>query len=161
MLNFDNIKIISNSNNNIIINKLDVGSIIQVSNDIKNMYNIKNDICFCKINFHKLSQVLSNENKFQKNSNFPSIIRDISILINKKYSYSDITDSILQNGGKHLTNVNLFDVYVDNKTSDKEHSLSYSLKFSSKERTLKDKEIDVVINKIINLLKKKYHVLQR
>jgi len=94
-------------------------------------------------------------------SNFPSINRDISILINKSYSYVDIENLISLNGGKHLQSINLFDVYTDKKISSDKHSLLFSLKFGSNERTLKDKEVDKVINHILNSLKDKFKVIQR
>ena len=60
-----------------------------------------------------------------------------------------------------MENINLFDIYIDEKTKKDKHSLAYSLKFCSKEKTLIDEEIDNIIRNILSALKKKFNISQR
>ena len=94
-------------------------------------------------------------------SQYPAIERDISILISKNISYNQISDNIYNSGGELLKEISLFDLYLDNKIDNDKHSLSISLLFSSRERTLKDNEIDILMNKILENLKNKFQIIQR
>ena len=162
MLSFKKIHLkVENNIIKIFIDDSVVGTIFEISNKIRNDYDIKNNLFYCKIDIQELSRLSSTKSKFASISNFPSINRDISILINKKYLYSDIVKTISSNANEYLEKINLFDVYSDKNTSPDEYSLSFSLKFCSKKRTLEDQEVDVAINKILNSLKETYNVIQR
>ena len=78
-----------------------------------------------------------------------------------EFSYKEITDLISQAGGDLLNGIFLFDLYEDKDIDVDKHSLSFSLKFSSSTRTLKDKEVHNLMKDIIQLLKKKFKITQR
>ena len=60
-----------------------------------------------------------------------------------------------------MKNVVLFDYYKDKNLDSNKISISYSLKFESNSRTLKDKEVDILVENILSFLKKKYNAKQR
>ena len=82
-------------------------------------------------------------------------------MIDNAIKNRDIEENIYKNGGKLLTDVKLFDLYNGSDLAENKVSLTYSLKFQSINRTLKDKEIDLLVNKIILSLKKNFKVIQR
>ena len=113
------------------------------------------------VDLDKLSEAIEIDIKYNEVTNFPSISRDISILIDKNFSYDEIIKVIDTNAGEFLINANLVDIYTDKNISAKKHSLLFSLRFGANNRTLKDKEVDKSINNIINSLKNKFKVTQR
>ena len=120
------------------------------------------NIFICSINIDLLNSYYSRGDIiYNKIYSYPSIERDISILINKKYSNQEIQDSIISSGGQYLNNVELFDLYQGEEISNKSKSLAYSLKFNSNDRTLTDKEIDIEVKNILNELKNKFKIIQR
>jgi len=62
---------------------------------------------------------------------------------------------------KILKKVTMFDLYQDDKIDNDKKSMSLRMKFQSDERTLKDKEVDIIINKIVDKLKNKFNAIQR
>ena len=54
-------------------------------------------------------------------SQFPSIERDISILVSKDFSYKEISKLIYASGGNLLKDVSLFDLYIDSSIDDNKH----------------------------------------
>ena len=60
-----------------------------------------------------------------------------------------------------MKQVSLFDLYVDRDIDKDKHSLSISLEFASTTRTLKDKEIDDLMDRIIQVLKNNFKITQR
>ena len=73
----------------------------------------------------------------------------------------DLFQTIWKNGGDFLKDVFLFDVYKAEDVGDGNKSLAFSLKFLSYSSTLKDNEVDVVVNTIISSLNKAYGAIQR
>jgi len=166
MINISDVKFIVNSDSlskiNIRVNdSIDFGHLVNIDDKILKKYNVKNNVWYYNLNLDKINQYTKSDIKYNKISNFPSINRDISILVDKNFSYSEIIQVIKSNAGKFLINTNLVDIYTDKKISSKQHSLLFSLRFGSNQKTLKDKEVDKSINNILNSLKNKFKVTQR
>ena len=70
-------------------------------------------------------------------------------------------DRIWKVGGDTLIDVLVFDVYQAKDVGDENKSLAFSLKFQSYSSTLKDNEVDAVVNTIIRSLNKAYGAIQR
>ena len=60
-----------------------------------------------------------------------------------------------------LRNVTMFDLYQDNKIEKNKKSMSLRMKFQSDKKTLKDEEVDAIMNKIVDKLKNKFDAIQR
>jgi phenylalanyl-tRNA synthetase beta chain len=76
------------------------------------------------------------------------------LLVDKSVKYRQIEELAYSSEKKFLTEVNLFDIYVDAKLGNKK---SYAVSFSllNKEATLTDKQIDAVMDKLIAGFKEK------
>ena len=123
---------------------------------------MKSDIFVAEVNIDRLNELQNKYDfKYVKPSQFPSVIRDISILVDSEIQNIDLEKSIYKKGNNLLKNVVLFDYYKDKNLDSNKISLSYSLKFQSNTRTLKDKEVDIMVKNIISFLKKKYDAKQR
>ena len=146
----------------IIDENYEVGNIYELNSKIKKNYRLKSKIFIAEINIDRLNELQNKrEFKYIKPSQFPSVIRDISILIDSKIQNKDLEKSIYNKGTNLLKNVVLFDYYKDKNLDSNKISLSYSLKFQSNTKTLKDKEVDILVENIISFLKKKYDAQQR
>jgi len=147
---------------NISSNKKKVGYITTMENITSKLLKNSPSIFFSELYIEDINNLLnSKKNKILMPSQFPNIERDISILISKDFSYKEISDTIYSAGGNLLKEVSLFDLYIDKNIDNDKHSLSLSLLFSSKQRTLKDNEIDSLMNNIIKDLKNKFKIIQR
>ena len=123
--------------------------------------DIKNDLVFSNISIDKLRELLIGKNRFKAPSIYPVIERDISILVSAEYDAKKITDSIKKAGGKRLKDVYLFDVYADKSFKDANKSYGFKMVFQSDVETLKDHEIDEIMDKILSKLKSNFNVVQR
>jgi len=92
--------------------------------------------------------------KFTKFSKFPSIQRDLSFVVDKDITSHELSSLIKSKGGKYLTNLDLFDVYEGKGIEDNKKSLATSLIWQSSKTTLIDSDIDKVVEKIVNSVKK-------
>lgn len=105
---------------------------------------------------------LDNENKqtYQEISKYPSIKRDIAILVPEELTAKNVIDEIKTIAKKTLVNAEIFDLYQDSGLNG-EKSLAIALEFSSKTRTLEAKDVDKQIDLILNHLDKKLNARLR
>ncbi|MAN35703.1 MAG: phenylalanine--tRNA ligase subunit beta [Candidatus Marinimicrobia bacterium] len=162
MLNILNVNFKLNDKKlDVLIGKKVIGYLKSVDKNNLKSFGISSDIFVCSIDLHHLFKYFNNKIVYNKIYSFPSIERDISILINKKYTNEEIVNSIFQNGGEYLNDVELFDLYEGNEIPKDSKSLAYSLKFKSNSKTLTDKEVDIFFDKILNVLKSSFKAKQR
>lgn len=92
--------------------------------------------------------------EFEELNKFPSVRRDLALLIDKSVKYQQIEELALNTEKKFLKEVNLFDVYEGEKLGNKK---SYAVSFTlvNNEATLTEKQIEGVMEKLINGYKEK------
>ncbi|MEM9849652.1 MAG: phenylalanine--tRNA ligase subunit beta, partial [Bacteroidota bacterium] len=81
---------------------------------------------------------------------FPSSRRDLALVVAQSIKFQDIATLAQKAGKKLLKSINLFDVYEDEeRLGEGKKSYAISLQFEDATKTLKDKEIDKIVNKLI------------
>lgn len=91
---------------------------------------------------------------FEPLPKYPSISRDLAILVDKDVAAGEVEKVISKSAGKFFKEVNLFDVYTGERISADKKSLAFAIKFQSNERTLKDEEADEAFKNILSQVKK-------
>ena len=81
---------------------------------------------------------------------FPSVSRDLSMVVPKNVSAQDIDDIIVQRGGKILESFRLFDLYEGSQIGEGYKSIAYTVVFRAKDKTLSDDDINAAMKKILN-----------
>lgn len=95
--------------------------------------------------------------KYSPVSPYPSMTRDISIVVDKNMESETLMKEIHLKGSKFLKDVVVYDQYMDDeKLSPGKKALSYRLWFQSDEKTLEDQDIDRIMEKLFNILIRKY-----
>ncbi len=87
---------------------------------------------------------------------YPSISRDLAILVEHDTAAGDVEKIIVKNGGKFFKGVTLFDVYTGERIPADKKSLAFALEFRSNERTLKDDEADEAFKNILAAVEKDF-----
>lgn len=113
----------------------------------------KEDVYVMEINLDKLLAKKTGKMKYKEISQYPTINKDIAILVDKSITADDISKVIKKSGGKLLVDYKIFDIY-ENEILGNKKSIAYSLVFGSNERTLTDDEINPAIENIITNLEK-------
>lgn len=109
-----------------------------------------------QIDLELLLQELQKVKHYEPLPKYPKITRDLAILIDKKIVANAVEETIEENGGRHLKNISLFDVYEGERIDKDKKSLAFTLSFQSNERTLTDEEIRNDIEAIIKALAEKF-----
>jgi phenylalanyl-tRNA synthetase beta chain len=85
---------------------------------------------------------------------FPVVERDLSLLLDKTISYAQIKQVIQKTAGNYLKNIYIFDCYKGKNIPENKKSYAIRLHLQDTEKTFTDKEIETLMNKIVQHLKK-------
>ena len=118
--------------------------VVLKENDLDNGYVFE-------LNLTEIMRIRDIKNNYKPISKFPTVSRDIAILINKDVPASDIVNLIKQTA-KKLTNIEIFDVYQGEKIDPNMKSIAISLEFQDTEKTLTSEDVDKFINSILKRL---------
>ena len=133
---------------------------ISVNNDIVGIIGKihpeinKEAVFVMEINLDKLLEKKTGKMKYKEISKYPTVKKDIAIVVDKKITAGDIAMQIKKAAGSLLINSEVFDVYTGTGIEEGKKSLAYSLTFGSNDRTLTDEEINAILEKIIDKLSK-------
>lgn len=86
---------------------------------------------------------------------YPAVSRDLALLIDKSVEFAQIADIARQTEKKLLKNVELFDVYEGKNLPEGKKSYAVNFILQDETKTLNDKQIDGIMNKLITNLKNK------
>ncbi|MFL9558662.1 phenylalanine--tRNA ligase subunit beta [Acinetobacter baumannii] len=98
---------------------------------------------------------------FTELSRFPSVRRDIALLISDNINVRDIQQLIEKTGGELLDSTWLFDVYTGQGVEEGKRSLAFALLWQHPSRTLEDAEIKSGMDNIIQVLQNTYQATLR
>ena len=99
--------------------------------------------------------------KFQTYSAYPGSQRDLAFFAPLDLSVTEIEKVMTKAGGKLLDKIELFDEYKGNNVPESQRSLAFNLVYRASDRTLKDKDVDPVHQKVRDTLVKKFDVTLR
>ena len=87
--------------------------------------------------------------KYEGIAKFPSVVRDISLVMDKSLTAGEIEKIIRSESEAILESLELFDIYEGERIGADKKSMAYSITFRNKEKTLEESEISAVMDKIL------------
>ncbi len=119
------------------------------------------DVYILEIDLDKLATLKVGAMKYKEISKFPTIKKDIALVLKKDISAQEIGMKIKKLAGSLLESSEVFDVYEGVGILPGMRSIAFSLTFGKQDRTLTDEEINEVMEKIIQGLEKEYNAVLR
>ena len=118
--------------------------------------DIDQEVFFADINWSNLMRAIKkNEVLYHDISKFPSVSRDLALLIDKSVEFEQIEQIAHQTEKKLLKSVELFDVYEGKNLPEGKKSYAVNFILQDETKTLNDKQIEAIMTKLINNLKQK------
>jgi phenylalanyl-tRNA synthetase beta chain len=112
-------------------------------------FGIKQEVLFADFNWENVLKVSSNKNsKVSELSKFQSVKRDLALLIDRKTEFKEVYNLAFQSERTLLKEVDLFDVYEGDKLPEGKKSYAVSFVLQDQTRTLEDKQIDGIMQKL-------------
>ncbi len=122
-----------------------------VSKDIRKIFDIEPEIFYAEINWENLLKKYSTRINFKSLPKYPAVRRDLALLADKSVSFADIRKIAVKNAKSLLVHTDVFDIFEDEKKLGKgKKSYAISFIFRDDNKTLKDKHINKIMNKIMS-----------
>lgn len=127
-----------------------------VCHKILKKMDISQDVFYADLNWDNLMRAIKkNETLYHDISKFPSVSRDLALLIDKSVQFEQIEQIARQTEKKLLKSVELFDVYEGKNLPAGKKSYAVNFILQDESKTLTDKQIDAIMTKLINNIKQK------
>ncbi len=138
----------------VVLNNEVIGYLGEVHPIVAGNYDLGTKAYVATLDILKLVEKSSFDYKYKGIANYPAVTRDISMVMKKEILAGDVEAVIRKNGGKLLESYKLFDIYEGSQIAQGYKSMAYSIVFRAKDRTLEDKDINEVMDKILAGLNK-------
>jgi phenylalanyl-tRNA synthetase beta chain len=145
----------------ILLNGKTVGSIGRLADEIANSYKFRQPVFVAEIDLETVLAEKEPPVLYRPLPIFPSVERDVSVLVKRNISFAVIKQAIETQGFELLRKVEFVDVYEGKGVADDERSLTVRLIYRSDERTLIEAEVESVHNKILSALEENFGAKQR
>ena len=120
-----------------------------ISKKLKETYNIDEDIYIADLDWNKITEkAFLSPLKYEDVPRFPVMKRDFALLIDKEVSFESLESISYKTERKILKSVQLFDVFEDEKLPKGKKSYGITFTFQDQNKTLTDKHIDKIMEKL-------------
>ncbi len=135
---------------NIYSGKNVIGVMGKISALAAKKHDLKANVFYADILWENLVALYSQELVYKEISKFPKAERDLSIVIDKQISFDAVEKTTANCGIKNLESVKLFDVFESEKLGKNKKALALNYVFANDASTLKDSEIEQMMNTLMN-----------
>ena len=139
---------------NITKGKLSVGYLGQLHPEVVENYGMKKEVYVAVLDMQTVTMLTTFDRKYEGIAKFPSVTRDLALVVDKTVFVGEIEKVIKKCGGKMLESYKLFDVYEGEQVAPGKKSVAYSLVFRDKTKTLTDADVNPVVEKLLAELSK-------
>jgi phenylalanyl-tRNA synthetase beta chain len=124
-------------------------------------YEFDQAVWYAVVDLNRLHRLGGGPRKFKSLTEFPVSKRDLSLVTPENVTYDRVEKHLVKYGGRLLESIQAFDVYSGGNLPDGSTAFGVRLLFRSPERTLRDSEIDEILEKVIHKLQSELGVTLR
>lgn len=125
-----------------------------LSSKVLKTTDIEQDVYYAEFSWENILKIVKNHTiGYMPMPKFPAVKRDLALLLDKKVTFKEVKDLALRTEKNILKSVSLFDVYEGEKLGEGKKSYAVSFTLQDDEKTLTDKQIDRIMNKLMGTYK--------
>lgn len=136
----------------VLLGKKKLATFGEIHPKVSQNYNMEKASYIMELDLMTLYNAAVTEKKYVEIPKYPSVTRDIAVLIDDAVLVQEMEMIFKKQGGSLLESYTLFDVYKGKQLPEGKKSVAYNLVYRNKERTLTDKEVNKVHEKIVRTL---------
>ena len=133
-----------------------IGELGVLSKKVQKTADIDTTVYYCEMNWTALMKLIRNQKVlYTEIAKYPAVSRDLALLIDQNVEFAQIEEIARQTEKKLLKKVELFDVYEGKNLPAGKKSYAVNFILQDTEKTMGDKQIEAIMQKLINNLKQK------
>ena len=137
----------------IVYKKKKIGYIGEVHPQVAEQYEIGERVYLAVLDIPAILPIATFERKYSGIAKYPSVTRDISMVMPKEILVGQIEEILEAKGGQYLESYALFDIYEGSQIMAGYKSVAYSITFRAADRTLEEKDVSEAMERILKALK--------
>jgi len=135
--------------------KQKLGTLEEVAKNKLNQFDIKQAVIYIDIEFGALLKATEKQKIVYKEvSKFPAVQRDLALIVDSNVQFDDIENIVTKQKNTKLQSARLFDVFESDKLGVGKKSMAINFTFLDEEKTLTDKEVEGMTNRLIQSFEK-------
>jgi phenylalanyl-tRNA synthetase beta chain len=143
------------------LGKFQLGQLGQLLPVLARQYDLRDPVLLAEVDFDLLLARRNTTRAFKPLPAFPSIRRDIALLVPENTSHDTVLQEVKRAKPANLESVELFDVFRGKNVPAGQKSMAFAFIYRSPERTLTDAETNAIHEKLVEHLKLKLHATVR
>ena len=133
-----------------------LGTLGVISKKLASKFDIKQEVIYCELDWHALVNLsLRKKVSYLPLAKTMPVKRDLALLLDKNVTLDQVEAIVRESERRLLRSVTLFDVYEGKNLPEGKKSYAIAITLQDDEKTLQDKQIEAVMNKVIGNLTKK------
>ncbi len=136
--------------------KKTIGHLGKVTPNVLKSFGVKQDVFFFDIDFDLLSKIATKPKSFTSLPVYPSVKRDIALVVADSVSAGELISSVRESGEKLIEHSEIFDIFRGGKIPEGYKSIALSITYRSPNKTLTEKNVEKANTKIVNMLTDKF-----
>jgi phenylalanyl-tRNA synthetase beta chain len=145
----------------ILLGNKSVGTIGRLNDEIALAYKFRQPVFVAEVDLQTLLESKEQTIVYRPLPVYPSIVRDVSLLVKRNLSFAEIKKAIAEQGFELCRKIEFVDVYQGQGVAEDERSITVRLEYRSDERTLLDEEVDSIHTQILQNLETNLDAKQR
>ncbi|HBM75411.1 MAG TPA: phenylalanine--tRNA ligase subunit beta, partial [Clostridiaceae bacterium] len=113
------------------VKRKNIGIVGEIHPDIIERFDIPKHVYICELDFDEIVSLSELDKHFKPLPKYPSIERDMALLVDRNIMASEIEDIIREKGGNLIESIKLFDVYEGKQIPEGKKSIAYSIIYRS------------------------------
>ncbi|AST06516.1 phenylalanine--tRNA ligase subunit beta [Anoxybacillus flavithermus] len=139
----------------ILLDNKTIGFVGQLHPVVQKEYDLKETYVF-ELALTDLLNAEVEDIRYSPIPRFPSITRDIALVVDEHVVAGELQKAIIEAGGELLKDVSIFDVYKGDRLPEGKKSIAFSLRYYDPERTLTDEEVTNVHEQVIKAVEQQF-----
>jgi len=138
------------------LNGVPVGSIGRLAEIIAGQYKLRQPIFIAEVDLTALLEVEERPVLYSPLPRFPSILRDVSLLLDRKITVAELLRAVNDRKVEHFVNAGFVGTYEGEGISDGKRSVTLRFEYRAEDRTLRDEEADELHWPLVKALQEKF-----
>lgn len=133
--------------------RVPLGRLGQLAPTIARTYDARDPVWVAELDFDQVLRLRTKSVSFKSLPQFPSVRRDLAIVVPEAITHETIVAAIRQTKPQHLEAVELFDLFRGSPVPEGHKSLAYAFTYRAMDRTLKEEEVSATMARISESLR--------
>jgi phenylalanyl-tRNA synthetase beta chain len=138
-----------------------VGTLGRLADELAAAYKFRQPVYVAELDFSALLAAPAAPARYAPLPRFPSVARDVSLLVARRVSYADLRRAVLDLKLAYCQSVELVDVYEGERLPEGTRSITLRVEYRAPDRTLRDEEVDALHAQVVATLVERFGAQQR